>query len=188
MQVKMLRGLAVGASAVLGLALVASSARAQAQTAGTRFGVEAALGTNNNVGIGVGAFVKFHLAEMSEHPITGRGRRSTTSSRARSTSRLRLQLQVLRDRAPTACSTSPRQRQHQAVCRRRLDLRAFVGLGNAATATSTASTAAASASNTGLHIVGGLNFMANSKLMPFVEAKIELSSGSEFIIKAGIHF
>ena len=30
--------------------------------------------------------------------------------------------------------------------------------------------------------------MGNSKLMPFVEAKIGLSSGSEFIIKGGIHF
>ena len=40
----------------------------------------------------------------------------------------------------------------------------------------------------------GLNFTANSKLMPFVEVKLGLGgstgyySGSEFIIKGGLHF
>ena len=73
MQVKMLRGLAIGASAALGLAVIAPSAHAQAQTAGTRFGVEAAFGANNSVGIGVGAFVKFHLADMSVRRNRSRG-------------------------------------------------------------------------------------------------------------------
>jgi hypothetical protein len=62
----------LGTTAALGLALAApAAAHAQAQTSGTRFGVEVAL-ANKSLGFGVGAFVKFHVADVSEHPITGR--------------------------------------------------------------------------------------------------------------------
>jgi hypothetical protein len=72
MKVSMMRGLAIGATAAVGLALVAPAANAQAQTSGTRFGVEAAYATSGDVGIGAGAFIKFHLAEVSGHAVTGR--------------------------------------------------------------------------------------------------------------------
>src|ERR1041385_4192396 len=72
MLVRLLRGTAIGAGAAFGLALIApTAAHAQAQTAGTRFGVEAAL-ADHHYGFGVGAFIKFHLTDVSEHPITGR--------------------------------------------------------------------------------------------------------------------
>src|ERR1043166_6833029 len=72
MLVRLLRGMAIGAGAAFGLAMIApTAAHAQAQTAGTRFGVEGAFGTQH-IGPGAGAFVKFHLLDVSEHPITGR--------------------------------------------------------------------------------------------------------------------
>lgn len=183
MQVKMLRGLTVGASAVLGLALVASSAQAQAQTSGTRFGVEADYATNNDVGFGVGAFVKFHLAEVSEHAITGRATfdyyfPSSSNFGGYSYKYFEIAADGLLDIVSSG-ATKP-----------------YVGAGLTYSHSSFGSgycdfygvNCNASYSHTGLHLVGGLNFMGNSKLMPFVEAKIELSSGSEFIIKGGIHF
>lgn len=181
MQVKMLRGLAVGSAALLGLALVAPSVHAQAQTSGTRFGVEAAFGTNNNIGIGAGAFVKFHLAEISGHPITGRAVfdyyfPSSSNFGGYSYKYWELAADGLFD-----------------IATEKADLKPYVGAGVTYAHTSFASGycgiyTCGGGSNTGLHIAGGLNFMANAKLMPFIEAKIELSSGSEFIIKGGIHF
>ena len=73
MQVKLLRGLAIGASAVLGLALVTLSAGAQAQTSGLRFGLAGSLHSDNGTStFAAGGFFKYHLAEISGHPITGR--------------------------------------------------------------------------------------------------------------------
>jgi len=185
MQVNMLRGMAIGASAVLGLALIAPSARAQAQTSGTRFGVEAAFGTNNNVGIGAGAFVKFHLTEISDHPITGRVAfdyyfPSSSNFGGFTTHYWEVAADGLFDIATASAETKP-----------------YIGAGltywkytygyDTAYCNQFASLCNASTSSTGLHVVGGVNFMGNSGLMPFVEAKLELSSGSELIIKGGIH-
>jgi opacity protein-like surface antigen len=185
MQVSMLRGIAVGASAVLGLALIAPSARAQAQTNGMRFGVEAAFATNNSVGIGAGAFLKFHLVDVSEHPITGRVSFDyyfpSSSNFAGFTAHYwEIEADGLFDIVANG------------------DTKPYVGAGltyghwsygyDATYCGTFANLCSASTSNTGLDIVGGINFMGGSKLMPFVEAKIELSSGSEFIIKGGIHF
>lgn len=186
MQVSMLRGMAIGASAALGLALMAPSAGAQAQTAGVRFGVEADYATNNNVGIGAGAFVKFHLADISEHPITGRATfdyyfPSSSNFGGFTTHYWELSADGLFDIVAKG------------------DTKPYVGAGLTYGNWSYGYTSAycvgiyaglcgGSTSNTGLHFVGGINFMGGSKLMPFVEAKIEVSSGSEFIIKGGIHF
>jgi hypothetical protein len=185
MQVKMLRGLAVGASAALGLALVASSASAQAQTSGTRFGVEAAFGANNSVGIGVGAFIKFHLADISEHPITGRasfdyffpGSSYCGGFDGCGVHYFKIAADGLYDIANASSNIKP-----------------YVGAGLEMTRISFGDSYcgggfySCSSSNVGLDLVGGINFAGNSKLMPFVEVNLAASSGSEFLIKAGIHF
>jgi hypothetical protein len=185
MQVKMLRGLAVGASAVLGLALVASSASAQAQTSGTRFGVEAAFGANNSVGIGVGAFIKFHLAELNEHPITGRvsfdyffpGSSYCGGFSGCGVHYFKVAGDGLYDIANPSSNIKP-----------------YIGAGLEYTHISFGSAycdafgAGCGSGNLGLDLVGGINFAANSKLMPFVEINLAASSGSEFLIKGGIHF
>jgi hypothetical protein len=185
MQVNMLRGMAIGATAALGLALVAPSVNAQAQTSGMRFGVEADFATNNSVGIGAGAFVKFHLAEISEHPITGRAAfdyyfPSSSNFGGFTTHYWELAADGLFDIVAKG------------------DTKPYVGAGLtygnwSYGYTSTycvgiyAGLCSGSTSHTGLHAVGGINFMGDSKLMPFVEVKLELSSGSELIIKGGIH-
>ena len=171
------RGFVVGASVALGLILVASSADAQAQTSGTRFGIEAAFATNNDVGIGAGAFVKFHLAEVSEHAITGRVAfdyyfPSSTGLYGSGYKYWELAADALLDIVAKG-TTKPYVGAGITYAHSSFSCTGCVGVGG---------------SNTGLDIVGGLNFMADRKLMPFVEAKIELSSGSEFIIKGGIHF
>jgi hypothetical protein len=177
----MLRGIAIGASTVLGLALITSSAHAQAQTSGTRFGVEAAFGSNNNVGIGAGAFVKFHLAEISERAITGRVNfdyffPSSSKFGGFTTHYWEAEGSGLLDIVAKG-TTKP-----------------YVGAGLTYSRWSYSYTnaycpgCAGSASNTNLHLLGGINFMNNSKLMPFVEAKIELGNGSELIFKGGVHF
>ena len=181
MQVSTLRGMAIGATAALGLALIAPSVQAQAQTAGTRFGVEAAFGANDNVGIGVGAFVKFHLAEMDSHPITGRVSfdyffpgSSYCGFDGCSVSYFKIAADGLYD-----------------IANPKSDIKPYVGAGLEYTHISIGDCgvfACASASNVGLDLVGGINFAGNSKLMPFVEVNLAASSGSEFLIKAGIHF
>ncbi len=175
------RGFVISAGAALGLVLAASAANGQAQTAGTRFGVEADFATNNSIGIGAGAFVKFHLADVSEHAITGRATfdyyfPSNSNFGGYSYKYWEIAADGLLDIVAKG------------------DTKPYVGAGLTYAHSSFGDGYCGvlvgcnlSASNTGLHIVGGLNFMGNSKLMPFVEAKIELSSGSEFILKAGIH-
>jgi opacity protein-like surface antigen len=183
MQVRMLRGMAIGATAVLGLALIAPSAQAQAQTSGTRFGVEAAFGANDNVGIGVGAFIKFHLADMSEHPITAR---------------------VAFDYffpGSSYCGGLADCGVHYFIvsavglydiANPKSNIKPYVGAGLEYTVISYGSgfcdNLCPSASAFGLDLVGGINFAANSKLMPFVELSLGAGSGSEFLIKGGIHF
>ena len=180
MKVSMIRGLAIGATAAVALAVVTPAANAQAQTAGTRFGVEAAFATKGDVGIGAGAFVKFHLADISDHPITGRAVfdyyfPSSSNFGGYSYKYWELAADGLFDIATS-----------------KADLKPYVGAGLTYAHSSFDSgycgIVDCGGSSTGLHIVGGLNFMANAKLMPFVEAKIELSSGSQFILKGGIHF
>ena len=189
MLVRMLRGFVMGAGAAFGLALVApSTGHAQAQTNGMRFGVEAAFATNNSIGIGAGAFVKFHLAEISDHPITGRVSfdyyfPSSSNYGGFSTHYWEVAADGLYDITSSSSTTKP-----------------YIGAGLTYWRWSYGYDTAycniygvnycnnLSSSSTGLHVVGGLNFMADKKLMPFVEAKIELSNGSEFIIKGGIHF
>ena len=130
-----------------------------------------------------GAFIKFHLADVSEHPITGRVTfdyyfPSSSNFGGYSYKYWEIAADGLFDITTASSNTKP-----------------YVGAGLTYAHQSFANDYCdfynidcGGGSNTGLHIVGGLNFMANSKLMPFVEAKIELSSGSEFIIKGGIHF
>jgi hypothetical protein len=183
MKVSMIRGLTIGAAAALGLVVTAQSASAQAQTSGTRFGVEAAFATNNDIGIGAGAFVKFHLADISEHPITGRAVfdyyfPSSSNFGGYSYKYWELAADGLFD-----------------IATAKADLKPYVGAGVTYAHASFADDYCSfyhidcgGGGSTGLHVVGGLNFMANAKLMPFVEAKLELKSGGEFIIKGGIHF
>jgi hypothetical protein len=183
MQVSMLRGMAIGATAALGLALIAPSAHAQAQTSGTRFGVEAAFGANDNVGIGVGAFVKFHLADMSEHPITGRvsfdyffpGSSYCGGFADCGVHYFVVSAVGLYDIANAKSNVKP-----------------YLGAGVEYTVISFGSAYCSdfcpSASAFGLDLVGGINFAGNSRLMPFVEVSLGAGSGSEFLIKGGIHF
>ena len=180
MKVSMLRGMA---TAALGLTLVAATANAQAQTAGTRFGVEADL-ANHSVGVGVGAFIKFHLAEISEHAITGRGSfdyffpgSSFCAYSCGSTHYWEANVDGLIDIVAKG------------------DAKPYVGAGITYGSYSFGNSCVvlgvdycASYNNTFLDVVGGVNFMANSKLMPFVELKLGLQSGGNFTIKGGIHF
>ena len=179
------RGFIVGASAALGLVLVASSANAQAQQSGTRFGIEADYGSQS-IGFGVGAFVKFHLAEISEHAVTGRvsfdyyfpGNSYCGGFNGDCGYKY---FEVSGDGLLDIANSSS-------------DIKPYVGAGLLYTHTSFGSVycnypgASCGSGGIGLDVLGGLNFMANSKLMPFVEAKLDLRSGGAFIIKGGIHF
>jgi hypothetical protein len=171
----------LGTAAALGVALVApAAAHAQAQTQGTRFGVEADI-ANHSTGFGVGAFVKFHLAEISEHPITGRATfdyyfPSSSNFGGFSYHYWEVAGDGLFDITNASSKIKP-----------------YVGAGltywhasfggNYCSLFSCGSTG-----GVGLDILGGINFMANSKLMPFVELKLDARSGGDFIIKGGIHF
>lgn len=181
MSVRMLRGIATGASAVLGLALIAPMAHAQAQTSGVRFGVEGALGTQS-IGIGVGAFAKYHLADISEHPITGRVAfdyffPSSSGAYGSGYKYWSLAADGLFD-----------------IATEKADLKPYVGagltyghFGFSSDYCGASIFGCPSASSTNLHFVGGINFMGNSKLMPFAEVKLTAASGSALIFKVGIH-
>ncbi len=181
MQVKMLRGLAIGASAMLGLALITPSAGAQAQTSGTRFGVEGAFGTKD-IGVGAGVFVKYHLANISAHPITGRVAfdyffPSSSNWGGFSYKYWELAADGLFD-----------------IATEKSDVKPYVGAGLtyghsswAAGYCSGIPGCSASGSSTNLHLVGGINFMGNSKVMPFAEVKVNTGSGAPLIFKGGIH-
>ncbi|MGH7583029.1 MAG: outer membrane beta-barrel protein [Gemmatimonadales bacterium] len=190
---KLLRGTAIGAGAAFGLALVApASAHAQAQEHGTRFGVEAAYADHYN--LGVGAFVKFHLTEMSGHPITGR-----------------VSFDYFFPGSGNYCGgftdCGVTVHFYQLAADALYDLTAhgnvkpYLGAGLGYDHFSLTykgcpecGTYTGGTGGIGLNILGGLNFMANSKLMPFVEAKLGIGGstggygGSEFVLKGGIHF
>ncbi len=182
MKVSMLRNLAIGATAALGLALIAPSANAQAQTSGFRAGIEGAFG-NHDLGVGVGAFGKFHLTEVDGHAITGR---------------------VSFDYFFPSCSGCGTYKYHywELAADGILDI---VSSGDAKPYVAAGLTywnssfdsgyslcggiyGSCSTSSTQLHVAGGVNFMANSKLMPFVEIKLDVGNGSDIIFKGGIHF
>ena len=181
MSVRMLRGLAIGACAMLGLALIAPTAHAQAQMSGVRFGVEGAVATEH-IGIGAGAFVKYHLANISEHPITGRVAfdyffPSSSNFRGFSYKYWELAADGLFD-----------------IATEKSDIKPYVGAGLTygksswdAGYCSGYPGCSASGSSTNLHLVGGINFMGNSKLMPFAEVKVNTGSGAPLIFKGGVH-
>ena len=181
MLVRMLRGFVMGAGAAFGLALVApSTGHAQAQAIGTRFGIEAAL-ANHSTGFGVGAFVKFHLAEISEHPITGRVSfdyyfPSSSNFFGYSYHYWEAAADGLFDITNASSNIKP-----------------YVGAGLTYADASFGGGycniySCGSSGSIGLDLVGGINFMADKKLMPFVELKLDARSGGDFIIKGGIHF
>ncbi|HEX3929034.1 MAG TPA: hypothetical protein VHW65_13635 [Gemmatimonadales bacterium] len=189
MQIKVLRGFLMAAPMAWGLAMaLPSAAVAQAQTSGTRFGVEAALG-NNSVGIGAGAFVKFHLTDISGHPITGRATFDYFFSGGNNCD---------------GCSSSFWDLSADGlydIANAKSDLKPYVGAGISYFHASVSYTggecivdginycagASYGGSTTNLHIAGGINFMSNSKLMPFAEVKYELGNGGELFLKVGIH-
>jgi opacity protein-like surface antigen len=188
MSVGKLRGLLAGTGALAGLAMMAPvAAHAQAQTAGTRFGVEAAYG-DNSIGFGLGAFVKFHLADMSGHPITGRATFDYffPGTGGYDCSDCGVSFHYWELNADGLYDISSKG-----------NIKPYVGAGLTYAHSSVSyndtycnefECGSLSNSDFGLNILGGLNFMANSKLMPFVEAKYELRSGGEFLLVGGVHF
>jgi hypothetical protein len=43
-------------------------------------------------------------------------------------------------------------------------------------------------SDVGLNLMGGLNFMTQSKVAPFLEARLELGGGEQFVLTGGLYF
>lgn len=189
----MLRGIMLGAGVATAIAMVAPGAVvAQAQTAGTRFGVEAAYADHFN--LGVGAFVKFHVTDINTHPITGR---VSFDWYFPSSSDFGCDFDD--------CGVSVHYFQIDADglydIQSKGNVKPYVGAGldyahfsESFSDCAECGTYTGSNGGIGLNILGGLNFMANSKLMPFVEVKLGLGGGvadfggSEFVIKGGIHF
>jgi len=174
----------VGAGAAFGLAMIApAAAHAQAQTAGTRFGVEAAYGSEH-IGFGVGAFVKFHLLDVSEHPITGRVSFDyyfPSSSFCGAFADCGYKFFEIAGDGLFDLATSNAK------------IKPYVGAGLVYAHSSFSAdfcdfSDCGGNGDLGIDVLGGINFMGNSKLMPFVEAKFDLRSGGAFIIKGGVHF
>jgi hypothetical protein len=166
------------AGAAFGLvAFAPTSARAQAQTHGFRLGVEADL-ADHHQGFGVGAFGKFHLAEISERAVTGRVNFDyffPSNNFYGDTKLWTIEGSGIIDIVAKG------------------DTKPYLGAGLTYANWSYASSycgviGCPSASSTDLHILGGVNFMGGSKLMPFVEAKLVLSGGSSLVLRGGIHF
>ncbi len=168
------------AGAALGLfagILAPSAAQAQAQTSGTRFGAEVSL-ADNSIGLGLGAFGKFHLAEISERAITGRVSfdyyfPSTSRWNGYNYHYWELSGDGLLD-----------------IANKNSDIKPYVGAGLIYSRSSGTWCNFYSCSNGdfGLGLLTGVNFMGNSRLMPFIEAKFDLRGGGLFILKGGIHF
>lgn len=167
MQMTMLRGMAIGASAVLGLALFAPSAGAQGQTSGARFGVAGSLhSSDGETTFAAGAFGKYHLADISGHAITGR-----------------VAFDYFFPDNGTWWDLSADGLLD--IANEGSDLKPYVGAGATYEHYSFESF---SDNNTNLHFVGGINFMGNSTLMPFGEAKLVMASNDNyFLFKVGIH-
>ncbi len=172
MNVSTLRGLVVGATLALGFAALAPTS---AQAQGVRFGVEAAWA--NDFDLGVGAFGKFGLTEISEKAITGRvsfdyffpGKVFGVSQKY-----WELNGDALLDIVNKKSSVKPYVGAGVVYSHYSVD----IGCGTSCSGSS---------NDFGLNLLGGLNF-GNSKMMPFVEAKYEIRSGGEFVLKAGLHF
>jgi opacity protein-like surface antigen len=184
--------------AAAAVALPASTLHAQAQASGTRFGVDASLA--DHFGLGVGAFVKFHLADMSGHPITGR-----VSFDYYFPGSIDDGCDGLSDLECTACgadcaSASQHYWEISAdglydIANAKSDLKPYVGAGLAYSHYSEGDFDCGGAcGGIGVNILGGINFMANSKLMPFVEIKLGIGGsiaafgGSVVSLKGGVHF
>ena len=43
-------------------------------------------------------------------------------------------------------------------------------------------------SDFGLNLIGGLRFKAQERLLPFIEGRLELKDGSQFVLAAGVYF
>jgi len=69
-------------------------------------------------------------------------------------------------------------------------LRPYAGGGLNVARTSVDLGGGTSISNTdlGLNLLGGLNFRTAGRLQPFVELRLELSGGEQFVITGGVHF
>jgi hypothetical protein len=177
MNVRISRALVAGATLALFTGILAPSA-AQAQT---RFGVEAAWG--NDVDIGAGAFAKFHLTELSGKAVTGRGEFiyffPSSVTGAYSWHFLEANFDGLVDLNGGKSSMKP-----------------YVGAGLGWMRSSFSYNNGycgvlvncdASSSDIGVNAIFGLNF-GESKMAPFVEAKYELRSGGQLVLKGGVHF
>lgn len=171
----LLAGVALGLFAGI---LAPSAAQAQAQTSGTRFGVEASL-ADNSIGLGIGAFVKFRLAEISERAITGRASFDYYF--------------------PSSSHWDGGYHYYEIsgdglldIANKQSDVKPYVGAGltysNASGGYCNGVGIDCGSGDFGLDVLGGINFMGNSKLMPFVEAKFNLRGGGLFMLKGGIHF
>lgn len=166
-------------AAALAAATAPAMLNAQAQTSGTRFGVEADLGAATYAGLGVGGFVKFHLADLSEHPVTGRASFDYyLTGCAACGSYWQISGDGLYDIQSGSANTKP-----------------YVGAGIAYSHFSFADCDACSSGGVDLDILGGLNFKADTKLMPFAEVKLAVGGsvgdgvygGTVFVIKGGVH-
>lgn len=170
MKASTLRGLVVGATMALGFAVLAPN-KAEAQ--GVQFGVAASYADSWD--FGVGAFGKFHLADVSNRAIGGRigfdyffpGNNRKAWS---------LNGDALLNIATNDASLKPYVGAGVGYRHFSYDS-GFCGVTGVD----------CSSSDVGLNLIGGLNF-GKSKMMPFVEAKLEVGNGSQFVAKAGIHF
>lgn len=170
MKASTLRGLVAGATLALGFAVLAPS-KAEAQ--GMQFGV--AVSYADDYDLGVGAFAKFHLADMSNRAIGGRigfdyffpGNDLKAWS---------LNGDALLNIATNDASMKPYIGAGVGYRHFSLD-NSFCGVAGVD----------CSSNDIGLNLIGGLNF-GKSKMMPFVEAKLEVGDGSQFVLKAGLHF
>ena len=167
MQVKMLRGMAIGASAVLGLALITPSAGAQAQTSGLRFGVQGLLeSSDGSTTFGAGGFFKYHLADISGHPITGRAGFDYFFPDAGTW--WHISGDALID-----------------ITNKDSEIKPYVGAG---LTYGHWSDGGFSESSTDPHLIGGINLLGNSKLMPFGEVKFVMhDGGNSTFFKIGFH-
>ena len=186
--------IAFAATLVATSAVAAPRLAAQAQTSGTRFGAEAAYA--DHFDLGVGAFVKFHLADMDAHPITGRV--SFDWYFPGSYGDAPYDMRCLRQRVlrvGVRGTTSRSRRMGCTTSRRSGNAKPYVGAGleYAKFSYGNGYGCDVGCGGIGLNILGGLNFMANSRLMPFVELKLGLAGsvggygGTVLTIKGGIH-
>lgn len=164
MQVNMIRRV-VGSVAISMVLSLATPATANAQT--VQLGAELAWG--DDVDLGVGAFGKFALTEVSGKAVTGRVTFDLFFP-GNSFKYWELNGDGLLDIVNKSSSMKP-----------------YVGAGINYGHSSSDNCTQCSGGDVGINAIGGLNF-TTSKFRPFVEAKLELRDGGQFILKGGIHF